>query len=155
MQILPARFGRIAEIGKVGHPAQRQVLLKSCRVGCTGFNRSVEFEKFSKREGVNGKFHIAPAQHGRQFAGQQLGVGTGDVNVAVQLNAEGVNGFFPLRNFLNLVKKYKGLAFNKRSETHCREVGDYGASCQVTIKSLCRHRMFNKVHLDEMVIMCL
>ena len=105
MQILPAWFGRIAEIGKVGHPAQRQVLLKSCRVGCNGFNCSVEFEKFSKREGVNGKFHIAPAQHGRQFAGQQLGVGAGDVNVAVQLNAEGVDGFFPLRNFLNLIKK--------------------------------------------------
>lgn len=97
---------------QVGHPAQRQVLLKSCRVGCTGFNRSVEFEKFSKREGVNGKFHIAPAQHGRQFAGQQLGVGAGDVNVAVQLNAEGVYGFFPLRNFLNLVKKQVNFARN-------------------------------------------
>ena len=45
-------------------------------------------------------------------AGKQLGIGTGDINIAVQFHAKRIDTFFPGFYFLNLIKKEVYLPFD-------------------------------------------
>ena len=49
-----------------------------------------------------GKAEVGEVRH---TAGQQLRIGTGNVDVAVKGNAQGVDPFLPILHFLNLVKE--------------------------------------------------
>src|SRR5699024_5825287 len=71
---------------------------------------TIQLHKLRKGKGVDDKLHIASAQIGRQFTGQQLRVGAGDVDVAVQGDAEGVDALLPVLHFLNFIEEQIDLA---------------------------------------------
>ena len=110
MEILPGRLIGKAEVGKVRHTAGQQVLLEGLLRRLIRRDRAVQFQKLREGERVDHKLDIAPAQTGRKLAGQQLGVGAGNVDVAVKRNAQGVDAFLPILHFLDLVEEEINLA---------------------------------------------
>ena len=64
-----------------------------------------EFQIFRKGKRVDGKMDISSGDIGGKFAGKHVGVGSGDINVAVDVDGEGVDDFLPIGNFLYLVEK--------------------------------------------------
>ena len=81
-QILAAGRFVIAKVGQVGHTACGQILAEALAVICIRVDSVVQLDKFRKGERIDHKLHIPSGQIGRQFAGKQFSIGTGDVNIA-------------------------------------------------------------------------
>ena len=110
MKILLGRRIRIAEICEIGHPSGEQVLLETLLDGRIGGDRTVQLHELSEGERIDHKLHIASAQIGRKLTGQQLCIGAGDVDVAIQRNTERVDALLPVLDLLNLIEKEVDLA---------------------------------------------
>ena len=65
----------------------------------------MEVQKLTEGQRQHLDLHIAPGQICGQFGGQQVGVGAGHINVAIQIHAEGIHGILPVPNLLHLVQK--------------------------------------------------
>ena len=114
-QILAAGCFVIAEVRQIGHTACGQILAETLAGISIRVDGTVQLDKFRKGERIDHKFHIPSGQIGSQLAGKQLGIGTGDINVTVQLHAEGIDTFFPGVHLLYLIKKKIDLALDFRS----------------------------------------
>ena len=112
MKILLGRRIRISEICKIGHPSGKQILLETLLNGRIGSNRTVKLHELSKRKRIDHKLHIPTAQIGRKLTGQQLCIGAGDVDVAIQRNTERVDALLPVLDLLDFIEKEVDLAAN-------------------------------------------
>ena len=65
----------------------------------------MEVQKLTEGQRQHFDLHIASGQIRGQFGGQQVGVGAGHINVAIQIHAEGIHGILPVPNLLHLVQK--------------------------------------------------
>ena len=61
--------------------------------------------KLCKGKGVYNKGDIPPGNIGSQFAGQQPGVGAGDVDVCMKLHPQGIDRLLPALYLLNLIEE--------------------------------------------------
>ena len=61
--------------------------------------------KLCKGKRVYNKGDIPPGDVGRQLAGQQPGVGAGDVDVRMELHPQGVDCLFPALYLLDLIEE--------------------------------------------------
>ena len=114
MKILLGWRIRIAEVCKIGHASDKQVLLEALLDGRIGGNRTVQLRELSERKRIDHKLHIPSAQISRKLTGQQFCIGAGDVNIAIQRDAERVDALFPVLDLLNLIKKQIDLAVDLR-----------------------------------------
>lgn len=110
MKILLGRCIRIAEVCEIGHPSGKQILLETLLDGRIGADRAVQLHELSERKRIDHKLHIPTAQISRKLTGQQLRIGTGDVDVAIQRNAEGIDAFLPVLDLLDFIKEQIDLA---------------------------------------------
>ena len=55
---------------------------------------AVQLHELPEGEGAEYKLHITTVQIGVQLAGEQIGVGTGDINVTVRHHLKGIDAFF-------------------------------------------------------------
>ena len=104
-QILSAGSLVIAQIGKIGHTTAEQILLEAPGIRGIRIDSAVQLHELLEGEGIDHELHIPTAQIGGQLTGEQLGVGAGDVDVAVQCHPEGIDALFPVSNLLDLVKE--------------------------------------------------
>ena len=65
----------------------------------------MEVQEFAEGQRQHLDLHIASGQIRGQFGGKQVGVGTGHINVAIQIHTEGIHGILPVPNLLHLVQK--------------------------------------------------
>ena len=117
-QILAAGGILVAQVGEIRHTAAEQILLEAPGVRGLRLDGAVQLHELPEGEGVDHELHIPPAQIGGQLAGQQLGVGTGDVDVAVQCHPEGVDAPLPSGNLLDLVEEQIDLAIHLTGLLH-------------------------------------
>ena len=117
-QILAAGGILVAQISEIRHTAAEQILLEALGLRGLRLDGAVQLHELPEGEGVDHKLHIPPAQIGSQLAGQQFGVGTGDVNVAVQCHPEGIDAPLPVLHLLDLVKEQIDLAIHLTGLLH-------------------------------------
>ena len=110
VKILLGRSICVAEVCKVGHTSGKQIFLKTLLNGRIGHDRTVQFHELSKGKRIDHKLHIPSAQIGCKLTRQQLCIGAGDIDVAIQRNAERIDALFPVLDLLNLIKKQIDLA---------------------------------------------
>ena len=67
--------------------------------------KAVKVQKFRKGQRENLYFDTTAGEVGGVFGGQQVSIGSCDINVAIEINTERIHSFFPIWNTLNLVKK--------------------------------------------------
>ena len=65
----------------------------------------VEIKKLPERERQHFNLHAPTREIGGILGGQQVGVGAGNVDVAVQIHPEGIDRIFPGVDALQLVKE--------------------------------------------------
>ena len=95
----------IAQIAQIWHTACRQILVEALSDVSIRTDRMVQLNKFRKGKWIDHKLHIASSQISSQFTGEQPGIGTGDVNIAVQFHPERIDTFLPGLHLLDLIKK--------------------------------------------------
>ena len=105
VKILLGRRIRISEICEIGHPSGEQVLLETLLDGRIGGNRTVQLHELPEGERIDHKLHIPTAQISRKLTGQQLCIGSGDVDVAIQRNTERVDALLPVLDLLYFIKE--------------------------------------------------
>ena len=66
---------------------------------------AVEVQKLPEGQGQHLDLHIPPGEVGGKLRGQQVGIGAGNVDVAVQIHPEGIDRIFPAADALYLVKE--------------------------------------------------
>ena len=65
----------------------------------------MEVKKFPEGQGQHPYFHISSGKVGGVFRGKQVCIGTGDINIAVEIYAESIDCFFPLGHPLEFIEK--------------------------------------------------
>ena len=110
VKILLGRRIRIAEVCEVGHPSGKQIRLETLLDGRIGCDRAIQLHELPKRKRIDHKLHIPTAQISRKLTGQQLCIGSGDVDVAIQRNTERVDALLPVLDLLDLIEKEVDLA---------------------------------------------
>jgi len=84
VKILLGRRIRIAEVCEVGHPSGKQIRLETLLDGRIGCDRAIQLHELPEGERIDHKLHIPTAQIGRKLTGQQLCIGSGDVDITVK-----------------------------------------------------------------------
>lgn len=108
----------IAEVAQIRHTICCQVLAETFPHVGSGENGEVQLHELPKGKGINHKFHIPSGKICHQFAGKQLGVAAGDIDIAVYFHTEGVNALLPGGDFLYFIKEQIHLAFHLGYPSH-------------------------------------
>ena len=68
-------------------------------------SETMEIDKLCKRQRQHFDFHTAAGQIGGIFRRKQVGVGAGDVDVAIQIHAKRIDRVFPACHTLQFIEK--------------------------------------------------
>ena len=103
----------------------------------------MEVEEFQEGQGEHFDFHGSAGQIGSVFGRKQVGVGAGDINVAVEVHPEGVDGILPTFDSLQFVEE----------QIHPFAGNDSGFDIVVEVVGGHFFELMGfKVHLDDLVI---
>ena len=91
------------------HPSELEILLElfvHCHIGC----KLVEVQKLLEGQRQHPYLYISAGEQRRKFRGQQIGIGTRDINVYIIIQAEGLDCYFPMLYSLQFIEYKVGLS---------------------------------------------
>ena len=85
------------------HTSELHISLESF-FHCDRRFKFAEGQKLFEGQGKHTDFHISPGQQGGELCGEKIRIGTGDINIYIEIEAERFNGFFPMFDSLQFIK---------------------------------------------------
>ena len=107
LQILIDRCIIIRQMRQKRHSAMKQIRLPTFRSGPIRICQT----KFPKRKRIYRKRNIPPGKQCRQFAGQQMGIRSRNIDIRPMTHSQGIDNPFPSLDFLNLIEKQNSCLF--------------------------------------------
>ncbi|MPM91267.1 hypothetical protein SDC9_138395 [bioreactor metagenome] len=92
------------EFRQARETAESEIMFKFHLHG-SRFREGVKVQKFLERKRQHPDFDITPGQISCQIGREQIGVGTGDIDVGIQFHLKRIDRLFPVFHPLNLIEK--------------------------------------------------